>query len=361
MQPTVPVPVPTTSSSCEFPVGSNGEPISTPVTPTITTKPLNNHQQPENYTKATAVTPNATRISYVDNVEVVNHNTGISSPSSFKQAPYQQNSPTLEIDWIVQTIPNDKPANSTSWRFDRNVQPSSNASDSWVPRKLCSHKPRAVRELEEHNPFTADQSVPAKRLRKTRDLLTYTTFVGLAEAEQLIEDFANIADKDPIQMNLIFKAAKGKNPDIITFDEAMSDPDPEVRKAWIKAMLQEIEQLEEKECWVECTKASATSKPVPSTWVLRIKRNPAGEAIKYKAQICLRGDLMQGTEEFYAPVVSWSSVRFFLVFAMIQNWETVSIDWGNAFVQAKLKEPMLMHTPRGFFNKFGQDGCLKLF
>ena len=142
-------------------------------------------------------------------------------------------------------------------------------------------------------------------------------FVGLAEADKLVEDFANIADKDPIQVNLIFKAAKGKNPDIITFEEAMNDLDPKIRQAWIKAMLQEIEQLEEKECWVECTKASATSKHVPCTWVLRIKRNPAGEAIKYKARICLRGDLMHGTKEFYAPVVSWSSVRFFLVFAMM--------------------------------------------
>ena len=46
---------------------------------------------------------------------------------------------------------------------------------------------------------------------------------------------------------------------------------------------------------------------------------------------------------------------------MIQNWETVSIDWSNTFVQAKLKEPMFMHTPWGFYNKFGQDGCLKLY
>jgi len=44
------------------------------------------------------------------------------------------------------------------------------------------------------------------------------------------------------------------------------------------------------------------------------------------------------------------------------NWTTVSVDWANAFIQAKLEEPMYMSTPRGFKNnKFGVLGCLKVF
>jgi hypothetical protein len=30
------------------------------------------------------------------------------------------------------------------------------------------------------------------------------------------------------------------------------------------------------------------------------------------------------------------------------GWTTVSVDWANAFIQAKLKVPMYMQTPRGF-------------
>ena len=42
------------------------------------------------------------------------------------------------------------------------------------------------------------------------------------------------------------------------------------------------------------------------------------------------------------------------------NWSTVSVDWANAFIQATLKEPMYMQTPRGFVNKFGSYGCLRV-
>ena len=62
----------------------------------------------------------------------------------------------------------------------------------------------------------------------------------------------------------------------------------------------------------------------------------------------------------YAPVVGWSTVRFFLVISMMMGWSTVSVDWANAFIQAKLKEPMYMETPRGFRNSFGKQGCLRV-
>ena len=99
----------------------------------------------------------------------------------------------------------------------------------------------------------------------------------------------------------------------------------------------------------------------PCTWGFRYKRNPAGEIIKCKARICLRGDLMVDDEEFYAPVASCSTVRFFLFIDMMMTWQTVSIDWPNAFVKANLKKPLFMFTPRSFTNKYGYNGCLKLF
>ena len=66
--------------------------------------------------------------------------------------------------------------------------------------------------------------------------------------------------------------------------------------------------------------------------------------------------------ETFAPVVSWSTVRFFLVLSMTLGWSTVSIDWANAFVQAVLEKqkPMYMATPRGFLKKHGSLGCLRL-
>ena len=53
---------------------------------------------------------------------------------------------------------------------------------------------------------------------------------------------------------------------------------------------------------------------------------------------------MMGDEESYAPVSSWSSICVFLVLSMMLNWVTISVDWNNAFIQAKLKEPMYMSS-----------------
>jgi hypothetical protein len=178
--------------------------------------------------------------------------------------------------------------------------------------------------------------------------------------QDTIAYLARIDEMTPTQFNYIFKAAKNKNPDILTYDETLLDT--KHLKDWMEAAFKEIKQLEDKECWEECLKSEVPSgeKIVPCKWVFRYKRNPAGQVIKCKARICLRGDLMTGDEESYAPVSSWSSIRVFLVLSMMLNWVTISVDWNNAFIQAKLKEPMYMSTPRGFYNQYGKNGCLRL-
>ena len=45
---------------------------------------------------------------------------------------------------------------------------------------------------------------------------------------------------------------------------------------------------------------------------------------------------------------------------MTVGWITISVKWVNAFPQDILDKPLFMQTPRGFLNKFGKDGCLKL-
>ena len=129
------------------------------------------------------------------------------------------------------------------------------------------------------------------------------------------------------------------------------------------AIAKEIRQLDEKQCWVECLKSEAEEngeKIIPCTWVLRIKRNPTGDAIKLKARICSRGDLMDQNEDNFAPVCAWSSVKFFLVASIILGWTTASVDWANAFIQATPEKPIHMAMPRRFKSKCGSNGCLGL-
>jgi hypothetical protein len=87
---------------------------------------------------------------------------------------------------------------------------------------------------------------------------------------------------------------------------------------------------------------------LPLTWVLRCKHTPDGEIKKLKAHLCVQGDLQEGLFDTFAPVVSWTSVQIFFILTMMTSWETCSIDFLNAFVQATLKEPIWIHLPWGF-------------
>ena len=69
---------------------------------------------------------------------------------------------------------------------------------------------------------------------------------------------------------------------------------------------------------------------------------------------------MDQDEDNFSPVCAFSTVRFFLVSAMTLGWITHSADFTSAFTQAELKEPLFMSTPRGFKNKHGTEGCLRL-
>jgi len=54
---------------------------------------------------------------------------------------------------------------------------------------------------------------------------------------------------------------------------------------------------------------------LPLTWAFKLKCYPAGMPHKFKARLCMRGDLQtEGVDYFekYAPVVSWSTIRMLL-------------------------------------------------
>ena len=97
--------------------------------------------------------------------------------------------------------------------------------------------------------------------------------------------------------------------------------------------------------------------------MFKIKRSPDGTFKKAKARWCLCGDLQEDTgRDNFSPVAAWSTVRFFLVFAFIMSWITVTIDFSNAFVQSDLPadEPVWTHLPRGYQSSQGPECCLRL-
>jgi transposase InsO family protein len=191
------------------------------------------------------------------------------------------------------------------------------------------------------------------------------SLTGRSDVSSDITDVFLVADQQGLTsiyaMNGItqpyaFKASS-TNPDTLSYDEAMGDVD---RDLWIEAAKKEIKSLEEHGTWTEVDFSEATTKILPSQWVFRRKRTPDGNVKSHKARTVARGDLEQGVFETFAPVVAWSTVRLFLVLSLVLDWHTCSIDFSNAFVQAKLEKSVWLHIPRGFQSSRERRTILKL-
>jgi hypothetical protein len=174
---------------------------------------------------------------------------------------------------------------------------------------------------------------------------------------------SNRAEPSSMSTQYAFQAASSTaasdvgDPDTFDFATAMSDPNS---ARWREAARKEITQLESHGTWTLDLLENAKGKALPGTWVFKLKRDPDGNPTKYKARYCVRGDLQDGEEETHSPVCAWSSVRIFLVLALMLEWKTISIDFSNAFVQAKLEKPIWIHLPRGFHAGKPGRHCLKL-
>ena len=100
---------------------------------------------------------------------------------------------------------------------------------------------------------------------------------------------------------------------------------------------------------------------IPLTWVFKIKQLPNGDVDKFKARICVRGDLQIVKGGIYAPVVKWPTIWSVLAFAIKHNLKSCQIDFTNAFIQGELPKGKEIHVklPGGFSHQ-GEDTVLKL-
>jgi hypothetical protein len=88
---------------------------------------------------------------------------------------------------------------------------------------------------------------------------------------------------------------------------------------------------------------------IPMVWSMKRKRDPVGNITKWKARLCAGGHRSQEMIDYwstYSPVVSWSTVRLMIVFALLNNWHMQSIDFVLAFPQAPVKNDIYMKPPK---------------
>jgi len=125
---------------------------------------------------------------------------------------------------------------------------------------------------------------------------------------------------------------------------------------WIEAMDAEMSNLLERKAFELVPRSEvlrAGKKVIKSMWALRRKRKPDGSVSRYKGRLVVRGDLQKQfydftTNDTFAPVVEWSTVRMLFSLGVMHDWKTASIDFKSAFTQAQLPEPIYLELPPGY-------------
>ena len=101
-------------------------------------------------------------------------------------------------------------------------------------------------------------------------------------------------------------------------------------------------------------------------WSFKRKRSPDGSLNRHKARLCCHGDQQQWGVNYwdtYAPVVTWSSIRILMTIAFLHKMHTKSVDFVQAYPQAKVKNTIYLRTPQGVEltnNKDDGEMALKL-
>lgn len=292
---------------------------------------------------------------------------------TFPQQETRQTTPTLDVSSPPATtqIPiSTKPASDPSAHVESHKQ----GEQEVVTQQKQPQGPilsRELRRLASHNSPGITEIQPSTVQRQRRPPTRFSNsafanFVASLDSDVDLQESMNLSLLTPIDLEQApplltpsaFKARALKDPDTLSWDEAMKSPH---QAKWLEAAQIEISALEKKHTWVEVPMSDARSKIIPGTWVFRVKRTPDGEIKKFKGRYCVRGDLEEpdGTDTF-SPVVSWSTVRLFLILSIMLEWKTVSIDFSNAFVQSKLDKPVWIHIPRGYRSSQGPGTCLRL-
>eukprot|EP00170_Pyropia_yezoensis_P005115 contig_20934_g5129 len=128
--------------------------------------------------------------------------------------------------------------------------------------------------------------------------------------------------------------------------EAMARPDAHL---WLEAMQDELRSLAEINAW-ELTDLPPGAKLTGSRWVFDLKRDAAGNVVRYKAHFVFRGFSQKpgvDYDEVWAPTPARATVRAVLDLAAARNMEIHCLDIETAYLNAIMDKDVYVEKPEG--------------
>lgn len=220
------------------------------------------------------------------------------------------------------------------------------------------HKP-TQRLIESQAQAHANSSNPAAYLAMGSNVSTN-------DANDYDSDVYHGAEEYEIQRQMAdpIAFAASTDPDIMYLHEAMKQPD---KNEFVQAMVDEVTTHTDRGHWkiVPVSEVPSGTKILPAVWAMRRKRRILSrEVYKWKARLNVHGGKQtHGVDywETYAAALKWSSIRFFLIQALINGWHTRQLDFVLAYPQADVECDLYLEIPQGFeFEGSRKTHCLKL-
>ena len=207
------------------------------------------------------------------------------------------------------------------------------------PPEVITRSGRRVRKPQ----YFSDMHANSTFLHTFSPKVDHSDPISVLQPDAAIEPhpFASIS-------NYVISMTASSDPDTMTLEEALAAPD---RDKFVEAMVKELKDHVDQKHWkvVPLKSIPSHKRAIPMVWSMKRKRDPLGNIIEWKSRLCAGGHRSIETIDYwstYSPVVSWSTVRLMIVFALTNNWHMRSIDFVLAFPQAPIKTDIFMKPPK---------------
>ena len=185
--------------------------------------------------------------------------------------------------------------------------------------------------------------------QRSQGLVALEVLVDQDEREDVTTASSKYAIQKALEDPIAFAASC--NPDILYWDQVMKAPD---RDKFIEAVGIELDGDEKMGNYkpILLRDIPKDTKLIDMVWSMRRKRcMNTQEVYKWKARLNVHGGQQEHGVHYwdtYAPVVTWQTVRLFLIISLLLGWQSRQLDFVMAYPEALAEMPLYMRLPQGY-------------
>jgi hypothetical protein len=149
---------------------------------------------------------------------------------------------------------------------------------------------------------------------------------------------------------------------VVSSDELASFTEAEHNPSWGKAMMEEMDSIEENGTW-SLVDLPLSRRPIGVKWVFKVKWDEHGVVSKHKAHLVVKGYAQWhgiNYDEVFTQVARLDSVCLLIALMTHEGWEVHHMDVKSAFLNFDPHEEVYVEQPAGFIIAGKEHKVLKL-